>query len=82
VVIGGKRNTEAADLPAAAPGVNPAAAGDVTVDGGRGVAPGARAELLRGLAVLVAQRSGVTMAALRALRGGAVRHGELECGGG
>ena len=67
VVIGGKRNAEAADLPAAAPGVNLAAAGDVAIDGGRGVAPGARAELLRGLAGLVAQRSGVTTAALRAL---------------
>ena len=31
---------------------------------------------------MVAQRCGVDAVALRALRGGAVRHGELECGGG
>ena len=43
-----------ADLPAAASGANPAAAGDVADVGGRGVAPGARAELLRGFSEAVA----------------------------
>ena len=38
-----------------------------------GEAPGLPAELLRGLAGLVVQRSGVAAAALRALRSGAVR---------
>jgi len=43
-----------AGLPAAASGANPAAAGDVADVGGRGVAPGARPELLQGFSGVVA----------------------------
>ena len=43
-----------ADLPAVASSANPAAAGDVADVGGCGVAPGARAELLRGFSGAVA----------------------------
>ena len=43
-----------ADLPGAESGANPATAGDVADVGGRGVAPGARAELLRGFSGAVA----------------------------
>ena len=69
VVIGGKRIAEAADLPVASPGVNPAAAGDVAVDGGRGVAPGARAEFMRRISgARGLQGGGFTMAQGRSVR--------------
>ena len=53
----------------------PAVAGADSGQAGSGKAPGGTAELLRGLAELVAQRCGVAAAALRALRGGASRVG-------
>jgi hypothetical protein len=81
-ITGGEESGRRADLPAAASGTIPAAAAAVVEDGRRGVTPGARAELLRWLAVAGVWRSGEATAEQGLCSGAEVARVVLGCRGG